>query len=105
VRLLGLLLLSGAAIYGAMTAWPSIAPHVPPRSKPVATAKDLDDCRDRCEQHAIVEQLGEDVLLACRARCGGDGNTAPPRPRAPIRSISVAPARHNPPNVAPRRER
>jgi hypothetical protein len=67
-----------------------------------------DDCRDACEQGAIVGQQGDEQLRACRARCDGKAGPAANRPYEPIRSISVAPADHRktaplPPESQPKR--
>jgi hypothetical protein len=63
------------------------APPAPP--SPVVTRQKTKDCRDLCEQTAIVEQLSERYLHDCRARCEG-----PPVPKEPIHRITVAPANH-----------
>jgi type II secretory pathway pseudopilin PulG len=73
--------------------------------------KQADDCRDQCEQSAIVgqgtNQIDDQALRACRARCDGRAPEAK-RPYEPIRSISVAPADHSrslPPAVEAERRR
>jgi hypothetical protein len=69
--------------------------------------KQVDDCRDQCEQAAVVGQTGDEALRACRARCEGRAPEAK-RPYEPIRSISVAPADHSrslPPAVEAERQR
>lgn len=59
---------------------------------PVKTAREIDVCRDTCEQNAIMGLVSEDEMRACRARCDGKVK----RPYEPIRSITVAPADHRP---------
>jgi hypothetical protein len=75
------------------TAWRE-APPTPPAQPPApaVTHQKLKDCRDLCEQNAIVEQLPEELMRACRLRC--EGRFPPPR-REPIRRITVAPADHS----------
>lgn len=53
--------------------------------------KEMHNCRDACEQRAVLEKLPDEWLRGCRALCG-----MPQRPYEPIRSISVAPADHKP---------
>lgn len=55
--------------------------------------RDLDECRDRCEQTAILTGSRDLQLKACRARCDAD-HELPVLPRELPRSISVAPADH-----------
>ena len=47
------------------------------------------ECRDLCEQKAILDKLSDDWLHRCRDECG-----LPSKPYEPIRSISRAPADH-----------
>jgi hypothetical protein len=54
------------------------------------TALEVHECRDACEQNAIVSHYDDLWLKRCQARCGG----APPPPREPIKRITVAPADH-----------
>ncbi len=54
----------------------------------------LHDCRDACEQSAVLQQWPDERLRACRAGCDGQ---AAPRPYQPIRRITVAPADHRAP--------
>jgi len=67
------------------------APPPPPPSTPVVH-RQLKDCRDLCEQTAIVEQLAEKQVRTCWASCEAK---FPPPPREPIRRITVAPADHS----------
>jgi hypothetical protein len=60
------------------------------------------DCRDTCEQGAVLGQWPDERLRACRADC--DGKSAS-RPYEPIRRITVAPADHRPTAPAPVRPR
>ena len=82
-----------------------LVPPAPPK-RPVTTRADIDatakkrqECRDACEQSAIVAGAAEKDMRACRARC--DGQFAPPPAEAP-RSITVAPPHATPPAVRPR---
>jgi hypothetical protein len=72
-------------------AWNDSHPSAPVPK--IVTEKKLQDCRDQCEQTAIVEQLAEDVMRACRARCVKE--IAPPRPHEVPRRITVAPGDHS----------
>jgi hypothetical protein len=60
---------------------PTIAP---PPAATAATAKQVKDCRDMCEQRVLVEHLGDAELRACRARCDGH---APPTANAPAHEV------------------
>src|SRR5438067_195437 len=58
-----------------------------------ASTRELDRCRDQCEQRQIVEGSGGDEeLRACRARCGGQSSGAATRPHEVPSRITVAPA-------------
>jgi hypothetical protein len=61
---------------------------------PAAARQAVKDCRDQCEQTAVVEQLPEERMLACRARCE-ERDPAPPPTHEPIRRITVAPPDHS----------
>lgn len=95
--MVGLALVVGAAYAGwwwrgqAERPLPTVA-RPAPRVPPAPTAAQVDDCRDDCEQRAIVEKGTDAQLRACRARCG----TVSRPPNEPIRSITVAPADHRP---------
>jgi hypothetical protein len=55
-------------------------------------AREIDACRDQCEQRQIVERSGGDEeLRACRARCAGQSSAAA-RPHEVPSRITVAPA-------------
>jgi hypothetical protein len=56
-----------------------------------AVEKEMHNCRDACDQRAVLEKLPDEWLRGCRASCG-----MPQRPYEPIHSISVAPADHKP---------
>jgi hypothetical protein len=56
-----------------------------------AVEKETHDCRDNCEQQAVLEKRPDEWLRGCRLMCG-----MPQRPHEPIHSISVAPADHKP---------
>ncbi len=86
--IIGFLATMGALAWQAYDRWGRPAPPPPPA--PVARQQ-LKDCRDLCEQTAIVEHLPEDQMKACRARCEA---RLPLPPREPIRRITVAPADH-----------
>lgn len=80
----------------------------PPPSRPpakvetAAAQRALHDCRDGCEQNAIVNQLSDATLQACRARCGERfGAAAAPPHEVPTR-ITRSPPVHAPPLVRPR---
>jgi hypothetical protein len=74
----------------------------PPRAQVAAAAQRArDDCRDTCEQTAILAHGSDEDLRACRARCDGSyAVTAPPH-EVPSR-ITRAPATHAPLAVRPR---
>jgi len=94
MKLALLLLLVGGLGAGGMYYYQNyyLQPAGPARpAPPQKTKKQIDDCRDACEQIALLEHLGDAMLRACRARC--DGPLAD-RPYQPIRSITVAPADH-----------
>ena len=64
------------------------APAAPPQ-----TAAEREQCRDACEQSAIVARHDDEWLKRCRAGCeGGPTATAPLKPV--IRRITVAPVDH-----------
>ena len=66
------------------------APTSVPQNAAPPSEKAIEDCRDACEQRAILEQLGDAPLRACRDSCGA----IKPRAYEPIRKITVAPADH-----------
>jgi hypothetical protein len=75
----------------------------PPKAQPsAATARARDDCRDACEQNAILAQSGDDALRACRAGCDGKYGAATSAPHEVPSRITRAPARYHPPAVRPR---
>ena len=73
----------------------------PPVASPVAASPkqasdarlSLDECRDQCEQTAIMTKATDLQLKACRARCDAD-HVIPVVPNEVPRSITVAPADH-----------
>lgn len=67
------------------------APAAAPKGN--LTQGQVHDCRDTCEQSALLQQWPDERLRACRADCDGK---AAPRPYEPIRRITVAPADHRP---------
>jgi hypothetical protein len=76
-------------------------PRPPPRVQSAAARTALDECRDSCEQNAIVAQSPDSVLRDCRARCDGRYG-APAMPHeVPSRITRSAPA-HAAPAVRPR---
>jgi hypothetical protein len=91
------LFLAGAlvsALVIAAAAWRDAPPPPPPPpASRTAVHQQLKDCRDQCEQTAIVEQLPEWRMVACRAACE-ERHPLPPAKREPIRRITVAPADH-----------
>ena len=78
-------------LFAWLLAWQETPPPPPPPSS-AAVHRERKDCRDLCEQTAIVEQLAEAQMKACRARCE---RQTPLPPREPIRRITVAPADHS----------
>jgi len=74
----------------AVTAPPVInVPAVQAKREPTV----VEQCRDDCEQRAIVYHHPEAVLRLCRASCDAQ---MPRRPYEPIRSVTRAPADHRP---------
>jgi len=100
-RALALVLLLAAACDEDEVLVPPAPPKKPPatRTDVAAAAKKRQDCRDACEQSAIIAGTSEKDMRACRARC--DGQFAAPPVEAP-RSITVAPPHTTPPAVRPR---
>jgi hypothetical protein len=79
----------------------------PPAAPPAATATNRradDDCRDACEQQAILSQSGDDALRACRAGCDARYGGAVIAPHEVPSRITRAPAVHRPPSTAPVRK-
>ena len=65
------------------------------------TQKQIDECRDECEQSQIVAGQADDAALrACRARCAGSG-VGVGGPHEVPRSISRSPSLSAPPPVRP----
>jgi hypothetical protein len=82
---------------------PASAPPPPPKAQPTAaTARARDDCRDACEQNAILAQAGDDALRACRAGCDGKYGAATSAPHEVPSRITRAPAVHRAPVARPR---
>jgi hypothetical protein len=92
VRLLTLAL-TIALVVTATLIWQAPDHPTAPRSAAPQAKATVKDCRDLCEQRAIVEQLGDEYLRRCRLRC--EGRDDKPRPYEPIRRITVAPADHH----------
>ncbi len=66
------------------------------------TQKQIDDCRDECEQSQIVAGQTDDAALrACRARCAGGGAGGAIGPHEVPRSISRSPSLSAPPPIRP----
>ena len=81
---------------------PPAPPPPAPRVQAAAARKALDECRDTCEQNAIVAQSPDAVLRACRANCDARLGAAAVVPHeVPSRITRSAPA-HAPPPVRPR---
>lgn len=82
---------------------PEIAPPKPPapRVQTAATQKALDECRDACEQNAILTQASDAILRSCRAGCDARYVVPAAPHEVPSRITRVAPA-HAPPAVRPR---
>jgi hypothetical protein len=66
-----------------------------------ATHKAHDECRDACEQNAILTQSGDDALRACRANCDGRYGISTSTPHEVPSRITRAPAVHRPPAARP----
>lgn len=82
---------------------PDAAPPPPPapRVQAAATQKALHECRDACEQNAILTQAGDAALRSCRAGCDGRfGMPAAPH-EVPSQITRSAPV-HAAPAVRPR---
>jgi hypothetical protein len=73
----------------------------PPRVQAAATQKALDDCRDACEQNAILTQASDAILRACRASCDARYVVPAAPHEVPSRITRAAPT-HAPPAVRPR---
>lgn len=95
----------GGLCFLALKAWerlPHPAPAVSPAQARTVAKTKLSECRDACEQRAIVEQLDEKVMRACRARCDAEGGAGQGGAAAaggasdhpPIKRITRAPADH-----------
>ena len=82
---------------------PEAAPPKPPapRVQAAATQKALDECRDACEQNAIVTQAGDAILRGCRAGCDARYLVPAAPHEVPSRITRAAPT-HAPPAVRPR---
>ena len=66
------------------------------------TQKQIDDCRDECEQSQIVAGEANDAALrACRARCAGSSTGGVAGAHEVPRSISRSPSLSAPPPVRP----
>jgi hypothetical protein len=83
--LVGLALGAGGFLWYMQRERKEQAAVAPPR-----TASEAQECRDACEQNAIVSRYDNEWLKRCRAGCG----EVTPRPREPIQRITVAPADH-----------
>jgi hypothetical protein len=82
------------------------APKLPPTraeaaAATAATKRALDDCRDACEQNAIVTQAGDAILRGCRAGCDARYVVPAAPHEVPSRITRSAPA-HAAPAVRPR---
>lgn len=76
--------------------------HPPAKVETAAAQRALHDCRDGCEESAIVAQASDATLQACRARCDERfGAAAAPPHEVPSRITRAAPV-HAPPLVRPR---
>ncbi|HEX9101762.1 MAG TPA: hypothetical protein VF997_06140 [Polyangia bacterium] len=81
---------------------PVAPPRPPPHVETAAAQRALHDCRDGCEQNAIVTQASDATLQACRAGCDARfGAAAAPAHEVPSR-ITRSPPVHAPPAVRPR---
>jgi hypothetical protein len=99
--LLGIAAAGGAAVvYRDRLPFKMPPATAPAPAPPKLSAKEIDDCRDRCEQHATVEASDEKSLRECRARCDGQGAQAA-QPRETPSRITVAPVRQSGSRVAP----
>jgi hypothetical protein len=73
-------------------------PPAAPRPQPTAATKRAhDDCRDACDQSAILTQASDDALRACRANCDGRYGVSTSAPHEVPSKITRAPAVHRPP--------
>jgi hypothetical protein len=84
---------------GACEEQATTPPPPTPAQVAASAAKARKDCRDQCEQTALIVGGTETQLRACRARCDG-AHPAPPH-EVPSK-ITVAPPAHTPPAVKPR---
>jgi hypothetical protein len=75
------------------------APAVTAQQASANAGRVREECRDNCEQTAILTGASDEQLRACRARCDGQGATATPH-EVPSR-ITRAPVTHAPPAVRP----
>jgi hypothetical protein len=104
VRVLVLGVVLAAAILVAWQSiefhWPGARPSLPPRpTASRATARQIEDCRDACEQRQVVGGREDDAeLRACRARCEGQ---AQPGPHEVPSRITVAPSLAQPKVYSP----
>ena len=74
----------------------------PPRVQAQSAQRALHDCRDTCEQNAIVAHSPDSILRACRDNCDARyGAAAPPPHEVPSRITRGTPT-HAPPAVRPR---
>jgi hypothetical protein len=69
-----------------------------PAPAPRLTRKQVEDCRDRCEQQMVVAGSDEQSMRNCRKRCEGNGPSADAPHEVPSK-ITVAPARPAQPRV------
>lgn len=76
-------------------------PRAPPHVETAAEKRALHECRDGCEQSAIVTQASDAALEACRRRCDARFGAAAVPHEVPTR-ITRSPPVHAPPLVRPR---
>jgi len=102
VRALVIIAVAVVAACDADDASTTLPPRPPPHVETAAAQRALHDCRDTCEQNAIVAHASDATLQACRAGCDGRfGAAAAPPHEVPSR-ITRSPPVHAPPLVRPR---